>query len=180
MDWQTLLQNVVLVLLGFSLGEGTRFIRDKRQETRARKFITQELETNRAMIPQRIDNLKKMQDAARTQQILPANGVHFMTLAYEQEAARVFQQLTQLERDNLHFFYQYFKRTDEFMATYAERVLDMKRSGINDPFPALVGIIGDFIAQLERASQMIEEFLQKKPRDVLYRRTASPEPGHYL
>jgi hypothetical protein len=99
-------------------------------------------------------------------------------MAYEQEAARVFQQLTQLERDNLHFFYQYFTRTDEFMATYAERVLDMKRSGINDPFPALVGIIGDFIAQLERASQMM--FLQKKPRDVLYRKTPSPEPGRFL
>jgi hypothetical protein len=96
---------------------------------RAKKFIEQELEANQAMIPQRIDNLKKTQDAAKRQQILPGNGVQLMTLAYEREGALAFEQFALVERDNVHFFYQYFKRTDEFMGTYAQWVLDMKRSG---------------------------------------------------
>jgi hypothetical protein len=81
------------------------------------------------MIPQRIDNVKKTQDAAKRQQILPGNGVQLMTLAYEREGALAFEQFALVERDNVHFFYQYFKRTDEFMGTYAQWVLDMKRSG---------------------------------------------------
>lgn len=63
---------------------------------RAKKFIEQELEANQAMIPQRIDNLKKTRDAAKRQQIVPGNGVQFITLAYERQGALAFEQFASL------------------------------------------------------------------------------------
>ncbi len=180
MDWDWVV-TLGAVLLGFMLGQGARYIEEEIRRRRAERFIKQELETNLAMIPQHLDRLVKMQKSAKQEELLFGEGVRFMTTAYEQGAELAFKRFSLLERDNLHFFYWYFRRTDEFMETYKDFALRMIESKhIKAPFAGFVGVIGDFINQMNLAQEMVKEFLDGKPRDVLYRNLHDlPEPGRF-
>jgi hypothetical protein len=170
------------VLLGFALGAGWEYLRERKKRSRAKSFIRKELEANRTMIPQRIDLLTKMRQECTQARLLSGKGVGFMTAAFEQGMPVAYESFSILERDNLHFLYTYFNRTDEFMDTFIEdltRMLETK--GIKDPFRDYAKIIGDVIDNLKRTEELISRFLEGSPVDVLYRnQKVKTEPGKYL
>jgi len=172
---------LVGVVLGFGLGAGWEFIREWRKETRAKAHIQKELEANRTMIPQRIDLLTKMRKECEEARILSGKGVGFMTRSFDQGMPLAYERFSILERDNLHFLYSYFRRTDEFMDTFVEQLTRMLQTeGIKDAYRDFARIIEDVIDNLKRTEDMIVRFRDGKPVDVLYRnQKVSTEPGEY-
>ena len=173
------LVTLVAVVLGFILGEAASYVREKRKAKGAKSNIEKELEANVAMIPQRIDLLTKMKEECSSKRILSGKGVDFMTMAFDRGMGLAYDLFTIVERANLHVLYSYFKRTDEFMDTYAEQISQaIQNSGIKDPWRDYQGIIGDLTNTLKLTSELVEKFLAHKPVDVLYRETGvSVPPG---
>lgn len=91
------LVTLVAVVLGFILGEGASYVREKRKAKGAKSNIEKELEANVAMIPQRIDLLTKMKEECSSKRILSGKGVDFMTMAFDRGMGLAYDLFTIVE-----------------------------------------------------------------------------------
>ena len=90
------------VMLGYGLTEVTRVCREKRADIRLRRNLEDELRSNKFIIAQKQDVIRKMITALENKQVLPGRTTSSATIIYDTQIVGIARILGAKERDNVH------------------------------------------------------------------------------
>jgi hypothetical protein len=129
------LVGLIGVVLGFLLSQFATTWWELWKGKQAIKHIAEELQANLEVLPQRRDIVKKIKAALDQNEILPGQGVPFLTKAYEYNLHIAYPYLSPIQRDSLHVIYERLKHADIFLFAFESELikhLDLKL--MNNPF----------------------------------------------
>src|SRR5687768_5814905 len=89
------------VVVGFCLGEGTRYVRYRWEIHRNGRLVKEELRAVLAQLPQKADILRKAITKLRQKQVLPTMSVHAVTTGYSSVLSALYPHLSLVERNCL-------------------------------------------------------------------------------
>lgn len=99
--------------------------------------------------------------------LLPSASVHHATYIYDKHIHEVIPSLTAKERDVLHVIYENMKHIDKFLDNLYREFIEFSYSvQLYDPFQAYAGMCQDLIEVYHLTQNLIEEYLQGKPREI--------------
>jgi hypothetical protein len=160
---------LVGVFVGFLVSAGWTEYKDWRCRSKLKKGLMQELRTNLYMIPQKRDILKQILNALAQGQLLHGEGVHFQKKLYLEKYKILMNELTQIERNSLHYIYESFRILDSEMAEYANNIMDNVDSQHIQKFIKRYSLqFKDLLENLNDVENSIKKHLQGNPIDVFH------------
>src|SRR6266540_7343002 len=114
---------LVGVILGWGLGEGTRWLRQALAFRRLREAVRAECEVLLDQLPDLKDMIDQVVRALGNEAVLPAGHVHTRKTAYAAVVAAGFPGLKRWERNLLHVVYERLRVADEVLDRYARDLL---------------------------------------------------------
>lgn len=157
------------VVLGFSLGEGARWIREKYRIRRLKRAIQNELSAILAQIEDKKDILRQAVQALHQSRVLPMVAVRAITLGYNSHIKDLYEHYSEIERNCLHVIYERLRVADQHMESFHEDFQKaLKDQLVNDPWKAYAGYLGDIINSYDVVRTLIQSFLNGKPEDVFH------------
>jgi len=157
------------VVLGFTLGEGARWLREKFRIRRLKKVVQNELCAILAQIEDKEDILRQAVQALQQNKVLPMVAVRAITLGYNSHIKDLYEHYSEIERNCLHVIYERLRVADQHMEAFHDDFQKaLKDRLVNDPWDAYIGYLGDIIKSYEVAKNLICSFLKRKPDDVFH------------
>jgi len=157
------------VVVGFSLSEILRTIRETLRVRKLKGLIEDELRALKYQIPQKKDLILKMIEALKKHELLPGNSVKFLDTGYRQHFAQLYEKLTPKQKNCLHVIYGVLANCDFMMFSFEDEIKSaLKDPAINDPFSAFAGRLNDYRDRLKNVEDLIESYLKGDPTDVFY------------
>lgn len=158
---------IVGVVVGFLLGEGSRYGRYRIDLIRKKRLLIAELGSIRAQIPQKRDMVRQIIDALQQRTLLPGTSVPILSLVYRSVISDLYPHLSSRERNCLHAIYERLQVADEFLRELDDRLLQSVKNGVfPDPYEAFTRLLRDLDASYEIASELMMSYLQGNPVDV--------------
>ena len=160
---------IIGVVVGFGLGEVSRFIRGLLRIKKLKALIEDELKAIKYQIPQKRDIIKKMLDAIANRELLGGSSVRFLDAGYRTYFVDINEHLTPKQRNCIHVIYERLSNIDSVLFSFEDEF----RSALNDPavtnpYYASTARLKDCLASLEVISKLIEGYLDGSPEDVFY------------
>jgi len=157
------------VVLGFSLGEGARWVRERFRIRRLKRAVQNELRAILAQIEDKEDILRQAVQALQQNQVLPMVAVRAITLGYNSHIKDLYDHYLETERNCLHVIYERLRVADQHMESFHEDFQKaLKDQLVNKPWEAYVGYLGDIIESYEVVRNLIRSFLNGQPDDVFH------------
>ena len=157
------------VTLGFTLNVIWQYLRSLINRRRKRKSIESELGTNKGLIPQKIDHLKKIQEALENKEILPGDTVHFSSYLYDNHIGEIGQFLSTDQREVLHVIYGSLKIADRFLENFLSNFFEARSSHqFVSPFSTYSIMCSDLVERCQLIEEMIYEYLNGEYRKVTW------------
>lgn len=157
------------VVLGFSLGEGARWVREKFRIRRLKRAIQNELRAILAQIEDKEDILRQAVQALQQNRVLPMVAVRAITLGYNSHIKDLYEHYSEIERNCLHVIYERLRVADQHMESFHEDFQKaLKDQLVNEPWKAYVGYLGDIIKSYEVVINLVRSFLDGRPEDVFH------------
>jgi len=155
------------VVLGFCLGEGTRYVRYRWEIHRNRRLVQQELKPVIAQLPQKKDILSKAIANLKEKRSLTTKSVHLIATGYAAVLSDLYPHLSVQQRNCLHVIYERLRVTDEEMDRFEDHFLEMVRNNqIDDPWISYVGRLEDQLDSLKLVEELAKSYLAGRPIDV--------------
>lgn len=160
---------LVGVVVGFSLGEGSRWIREKLRIRRLKGAVRNELEAILAQIPDKEDILKQAIKAIENKTVLPMAAVRFVTTAYSSYIEDLYEHYSNVDRNCLHVIYERLRVSDSLTESFFEDFLKaIKDKVIADPWEAYAAHLGEVTESYKVVRSLISSFLAGKSEDVFH------------
>ncbi len=161
--------SLIGVVLGFSLGEGARWLRNRLRLRRLKVAIRSELRAALAQIEDKEDILRKAIKALQEKRVLPMVAVRSMTHGYSSYIHDLYDYYSNIERYCLHVIYERLRVADMSMETFHEDFQQaIKDKIVNDPWEYYVGYLEDIIKSYDLLRGLIGSFLAGEPEGVFH------------
>jgi len=161
---------IVAVIVGFLLSTVRGFFENRWSLYKKRKAIKSELQTNKGLIPQKIDILEQAKNSLEMKKLLPTTSVHFQTYLYDSYIGEVGPSFCVLNRENLHIIYETLKGTDISLDNFYKEFLELRASQqLDDSFQTYINMFEDIIDSLTRTKGLIDDYLSGNPRIVTWK-----------
>ena len=155
------------VVIGFSLGEGTRYARYRWDIHRNKRLVREELKSALAQLPQKKEILVKAKSSLGRKGTLDMQSVHVNTKGYSAVLEALYPHLTLVERNCLHVIYERLRVVDAFMDSFERDFLEVLRNAqLSDPWNGFQGRIDDQLRSLDVVAQLASAYLARQPIDV--------------
>lgn len=160
---------IIGIVIGYLLNISTEYIKGKLSSCKKRKAIESELRTNLGLLPQKVDILKQEKESLEKGAILPSQSAHYQTYIYNAYIGAIASDLSDIQRENLHIIYEFFRGTDIFLDNLFKEFVECTATKvISDPLDAYKNMCEDLITRSALISDMIREYLAGKPRVVTW------------
>ncbi|MCH7638531.1 MAG: hypothetical protein IH855_03595 [Bacteroidetes bacterium] len=158
------------ILVGFGIAELAQWTRKRTHERRLKRNLRAELEANRRWALLRADTVIKMIEALQAGTYLPGKGIGPFVEVFDGHYASILHRFKPIERDNIHIIYEGLKTYNELLDDWESTFIrDLETKIMADPFVAHQELLQNIREGLLVSKELIENFLSKQPRDVLYR-----------
>jgi hypothetical protein len=155
------------VVVGFCLGEGSRYLRYRLEIFRNKRLVKEELRSVLSQLPQKIDVLRQAIEKLRGKQFLPILSVHLVATGYNSVLSQLYPHLTFTERNCLHVIYERLRVADEAMDAFEnDFTRAVKDKVIGDPCAAAIGRLEDLVHSLGIVEELAKSYVAAKPVDV--------------
>ncbi|HUW26782.1 MAG TPA: hypothetical protein VMW07_09710 [Gallionella sp.] len=155
------------IAIGFSLGEGSRYIRYRAEIWRSKRLVRTELKSVLAQLPQKRDILNQAISHMRQQRFLPMLSVNTVTVGYYSVQESLYPHLKPIERNCLHIIFERVRVADEQMDSMEEFfILAVKEKVQADPWGTFIGRYEDLLASYDVVAELAQSYLDGKPVDV--------------
>lgn len=155
------------VIVGFSLGEGSRYLRYRWEIYRDKRLVQQELRAVLSQIHQKDDILQQAIAKLRERQFLPTLSVRVITTGYGAVLSALYPHLSLIERNCLHVVYERLRVADETMESFEKDFLGAVREKVlTDPWTAYADRLEDIRHSLSVVEQLAKSYLAGTPIDV--------------
>ena len=161
--------SLIGVALGFVLGEGSRWLRERLRIRRLKMSIRLELQTIIAQIPDKEDILRQAINALERKNVLPMVAVRFTTTAYASSIDDLYEHYSHLDRNALHVIYERLRVADSLTESFFENFLRaIKDKVIEDPWKAYAAHLAEVVESHKVVRKLIDSFLDGKAEDVFH------------
>lgn len=166
---------IVGTVVGFSLSEISNIIRNKRNKSKFKKLLMDEIDLNFYQINEKIKIIEAIITAIKNNRFLSGKSVSFSFITYNNHFATIIDEFSPIERDNIRNIYNLLFKIDEILndldANYRDDLDNMKvrlnsLDGINKMYLA---ILGDLMDSLLNAQKLITHLMEGKPIDIYKR-----------
>lgn len=155
------------VIVGFMLGEGSRYLREKVRIWRLKRTIRNELESIRRQIPQKRAIVSQIITDLGKKVLLPGLSVPIISVGYIQLIKEVYEHLCPAQRNCLHVIYERLRVADEVLSRFMDDfIAAMKEGVLADPWKAYSDQLGDINASYNIVGDLIDSYLSGSPIDV--------------
>lgn len=155
------------VFVGFSLGEGSRYVRHRVRIGRLKRVLYSELESIKAQIPFMRDICEQIIRSLDQREILPGLAVPTINEGYRSVIGEIYEYLTLLERNCLHIIYGRLKAGEGFLTSFERQLIDVVRDNtIVSPFDVFADQVNEIRKSYDYVEELIESYLQRTPIDV--------------
>jgi hypothetical protein len=155
------------VVVGFCLGEGTRYARYRWEIHRNRRLVKEELKAVLAQLPQKREILSKAIASLKQKRTLSTQSVHLIATGYTAVVDQLYAHLTLHERNCLHVIYERLRVADAEMDEFENHFLELIRNEqVDDPWSSYVGRLEDHLRSLETVEELAKSYVTGKPIDV--------------
>ena len=158
---------LVGVVTGFTLGEGTRYIRYRWRIHRLKGVIDTELKSLLYQIDQKKDIIGQAIDSLKQNKYLPTQSIPAITTAYREFFAEVYEHLCPIQRNCVHNVYERLHLVDKVLDSFEREFLTaIKDKIISDPFHAYSAILEEIQQALGEAQELIRGYLEGRSSRV--------------
>lgn len=169
---------VIGVVLGFALGEGSRYLRYRWSIHIRRKIIREELSSIKGQIPQKKDILQQAIHHLQNGRLMPTRAVRILGIGYKENIVELYPHLSELERNCLHVVYGRLSLADDVMDTFEQDYLSAVREKIMDnPNQAYLERLSEMYKSYEIIDQLIDAYLHGRLIDVFH--VGEPDGSDY-
>lgn len=155
------------VVVGFLLGEGSRYLRYRWEICRNNKIVRTELQTILSQMPQKRDILRQAIAHLKQQRFMPTLSVRSVVTGYYSVLDDLYPHLSLVERNCLHVIYERLRVADEQMDGFEESfVRAVKDKIIDDPWSAYAGRLEELLASFDVVEDLARAYIARKPIDV--------------
>lgn len=157
------------VVVGYCLGEGTRWMRERLRVRRLKKVLRAELSSVRAQIKDKEDILLQAIQALNTQEVLPMISVHTIRTGYDVHFNELYERYSDHERNCLHVIYERVRIADEMMDSFHEDFQKALKDGyVKQPWDFARGQLENLLESYKVVDKLTESFLKGKLVDVFH------------
>lgn len=157
------------VVLGFSLGEGTRWVRQKLRIRTLKQTVRTELKAILAQIEDKEDILKQAVQALQKKRVLPMTAVRFISNGYNSNIEELYEHYSAIDRNCLHVIYERLRVADLLTESFFENFQKaLKDKIVDDPWEAYIGHLGDWVESYKVVRSLIRSFLAGETEDVFH------------
>lgn len=158
---------LVGVMVGFILGEGSRYARYRWDICRNKKIIMTELQTILSQLPQKRDVLRQAIGHLKQQSFMPTLSVRAVSTGYHSVLDDLYPHLSLVERNCLHVIYERLRIADEQMDGLEESFIKAVKDKIMDnPWLAYAGQLEELLASFDVIERLARAYIAKEPIDV--------------
>lgn len=155
------------VIVGFILGEGSRYLRYWVQVRRNKNLIRTELQSILRQLPQKREILMLAIESIKNQQVLATNSVRAITIGYYAVRDDLYLHLELIERNCLHVIYDRLRMADDQMEKLEDFIVQAYKNGIpSSPVDAYIGRCEDLLDSYKVVSDLVESYLGGLPVKV--------------
>lgn len=157
------------VIIGYCLGEGTRFARENLRIRRLKRVLHIELSAIKAQIADKEDILLQAIQSLKVGEVLPAIAVHSIRTGYEAHMGELYEHYSGRERNCLHVIYERLRVADRMMDSFHLDFQDSVKNGIvQRPWDMAVEQLEELLESYSVVEKLIESFLIGEPSDVFH------------
>ncbi len=161
--------SLIGVALGFALGEGSRWLRERLRVRRLKSAIRAELQAILAQIPDKEDILRQAIKALEKKTVLPMAAVRFTSTAYGSSIDDLYKHYSHVDRNALHVIYERLRVADSLTESFFEDFLRaIKDKIIDDPWKAYIVHLAEVAESYKVVRSLINSFLDGKAEDVFH------------
>ena len=155
------------VVVGFLLGEGSRYARYRWEIWRNKKIIRTELQTILSQLPQKRDILRQAIAHLKQQRFMPTLSVRSVVTGYQSVLDDLYPHLSLVERNCLHVIYERLRVADEQMDGFEDSFIEaVKDKIIDNPWSAYTDRLEELLKSFDVVDQLARAYIAKKPIDV--------------
>lgn len=154
------------VIVGFCLGEGSRYLHYRWDICRNKRLVKEELRSVLTQLPQKAGVLRLAIVKLREKQILSTRSVHLITIGYSSVLSDLYPHLSLIQRNCLHAIYERLRVADDVMDAFEDDfVRALREKVISDPWAAYVGRLEDILHSFVDVEELAKSYLSGNPID---------------
>ncbi|WP_291555316.1 hypothetical protein [Comamonas sp. SCN 65-56] len=155
------------VVVGFLLGEGSRYVRYRFEIRRNKRVILTELKSILAQIPQKQDILNQAIINMKHERFMPLLSVRIISFGYYSMLESLYPHLKPKERTCLHVIFERLRVADEQMDKMEEIFTSILKNGtITNPWGVFIGRCEELLASYRIVIELAISYLSGKPNDI--------------
>jgi len=161
--------SLIFVLVGFLLGEGSRYFRYRSRLWKLKRIIKEELRSILAEIPLKKDIVQQIIAALEKHQVLPGLSVGIINTGYKQHIAELYEHFSFLERNCLHVIHEHLDINDKILFLFEDKFKSaIQDKVINKPFEFYKGYFKEILQSYDIVENLIKAYLDGNPTDVFH------------
>lgn len=180
-DAWTLIGVLAGVVVGFGLGEGSRWVRGKLRIDRLRRMFREELKAMKQQIPEKKEMLLDAISALRGREAVPEIlAVPVIDVGYSNHFPEVYEHLSYRQRNCIHVIHHHLKIADRIMKSFKDEfmeVLERNKRGASvlfDPWKTHIRRLESILTNYDNVERWIDGYLAGNPPDVFPQVDRSP------
>ena len=155
------------VVVGFLLGEGSRWARERLNVRGIKRAIKEELGTILGQIDEKKDMLNQAIRALAQSQVLPLESLPVSSRIYDLSISRIAPDLSRAERNCLYAIHGRLRVYDRLLDSFEERVKrDIQMNVMTDPLAVHSTWLSSFVEDYDLVVSLVDGYLGGKPKDV--------------
>jgi len=155
------------VIVGFLLGEGSRLTRRYWQIHRNKQLVKVELKAILAQLPYKKDILNQAITSMRGGRLLPMIRVRVLAIGYQSVHEELYPHLSDVQRHCLHVIYERLRVADQFMDSFEDNFTKAIREKMfPDPWAVYIGKTEEILESYKVVEELAKSYLSCKPIDV--------------
>lgn len=163
----TIFLSIFGIVLGFTLGEGSRIVREIIQIDKMKKSIYNELITLKSQINDHKQNLNIAIDYLKKSEVIPLKNVRSISIGYNSYINTIYKEFSVVERNCLHVIYERLRVADELQSSYHDEVQNsISNQSMDNPLEYYVGRLEDLIRSYDVVYKLINSYLNSNAEDV--------------
>jgi hypothetical protein len=156
--------SILGVLVGFLLGEGTRYFRYKIRILRLKRVVREELKTIIMYTNLKIDFIEtKLLELLRNKKIPTGNVTKTITIGFNHHFSELYEYFSPIQRMYLHLIYQNIEVGEQTLSSIKNDLISTLNSNIfDDPYQPSILTLESTIELYKNTKSLIEEYLKNK------------------
>ena len=160
---------IIGMVVGFGLGEVSRWIHGLLRTRKLKALIEDELEAIKYQIRDKRDIIKQILNALANSQILGGSSVKFLDAGYRTYFFEINEHLTLLQRNCIHVIYERLNNIDGVLFAFEDEFRSASKDPVvSDAYEKAIANLTDCKDSLNVIRKLIDSYLDGSPIDVFY------------